>query len=64
MSTPTTDYNIMGYTYMSDGEYRWEWLDSTEIFEEALNLLDDQACQNSGEYIDFRIDHVVTTVVG
>jgi len=59
------DYNILGHTYMSEGEYYWELVDSTESLKEAKSLLKEIEADNDiGQYIDFRIEKVVTTVVG
>lgn len=64
MNTPTIEYVISGYTYLSSGYESWVWLDSAETFEESLELLEYEKCKNSGEYTSFCIEHVVTTVVG
>ena len=59
------DYNIMGHTYMSEGEYHWVLVDSTDSLKEAKSLLKEIEADNDiGQYIDFRIEKVVTTVLG
>jgi hypothetical protein len=59
------DYNIMGHTYMSEGDYHWVLVDSTDSLKEAKKVLKEIEKDNDiGEYIDFRIQEVVTTIVG
>lgn len=59
------DYNIMGHTYMTEGQYYWELVDSAESLKEAKKILKQIEADNDiGQYLDFRIQEVVTTVVG
>lgn len=59
------DYNIMGHTYMTEGDYYWVSVDSADSLKEAKKVLKEIEADNDiGEYLDFRIQKVVTTVVG
>jgi len=66
MTESITDYNIMGYTYHSEGDYHWELAAYGDSIEEATDILKELVEENryGGMYTDFRIERVVTTVVG